>query len=287
MVVAAVAMVAAVACTPTETVEPTSTTASTTSSSTSTVPPGTDPCASGGLAFTAEGLVATVGDAESDATRIGGIRWQPEPSCERILVEFSTGAGSPATSVGLIGVSILSGTGIVRITLPDSVDETAVADLTTDGELASRLFVVRDGDGSLFIDVVTTTGVAVGARAFVQASPALLIIDLVSAPDAPIPAGAAVSDTSVVATPLPGPALYPLTVEGYARPSIRSVRLLVISGDVVDIDRAIALSGATDAWQAVATRLDDGPSGMSTIFLGAADANGRPAEGSTVAVDLP
>lgn len=246
-----------------------------------------DACAGGGLAFRSEGLVATVGDAGSDATRIGGIRWQPAPSCERFVIEFATESDSPASSLGLTGVTMLAGAGIVRVSLPEAVAATSVADLVSDGALTSRLYVVREADGSLFIDIHGASEVPLGARAFAQSSPARLIIDLVAVDDSPIPVGSAVSDVSVVPSPLPGPALYPLTIEAYAQPALRSIRLLLIDDESITVDRAIALPGGTDAWQSLSSRLDDGPSGVTTLFIGTADANGRPADGATVTIDLP
>ena len=228
-----------------------------------------------------------MGDTDSDATRIGGIRWQPATSCERLVIEFTTQADSPASSLGLTGVTMLPGAGIVRVTLPETITTTSVADFMTDGELTSRVYVVRDADGSVFIDIHGAPDVPMGARAFAQSSPATLIVDLVAVTDAPIPVGAASSDVSVVPSPLPGPALYPLTIEAYAQPALRSVRLLLIDDDEITIDRAIALSGSSDAWQAFSSRLDDGPSGATTLFVGTADVNGRPADGATVTIDLP
>lgn len=285
--VLAAAVLLVTSCSP-DSSEVTSTTTMPASTTTSSVAPaGTDPCVAGGLAFATDGLVATVGDTESDATRIGAVVWQPSATCERLIIDFTTDTGSPATSLGLSGVSVLSGAGIVRISLADDVRGTAVADLTTDGDLTNRVFVVRDLDDTLSIDIVGAEGVAVGTRAFLQGSPARLIVDLVAAPDAPTPVGAAVSDTAVIPSPLPGPALYPLTVEAYAQPSLRSVRLLIISNDSIAVDRTLALAGASDAWQAISSRLDDGPSGRATVFVGTADANGRPDDGATVIVDLP
>ena len=283
----AATLIAVTACSPSTSVDTTTSTPAGGSSTTTTGGTTGDPCASGGLAFTSEGLVATLGDSESDARRIDGIRWQPEATCERFIIDFASDSGSPARSLGLTGVSALAGTGIVRISLPTTVADTAVADLTTDGSLSARVYVIRDGDGGLFVDIIGAPDTAVGARAFAQASPARLIIDLVAAADAPVPVGPATSGVSVVPSPLPGPALYPLTVDAYAQPGLRSVRLLVISEEAVAIDRAIALGGGTDAWQAFSTRLDDGPSGPASLFVGTTDVNGRPAEGATVAVDLP
>lgn len=282
-----VALVATSACSPGTSGDTTATTGPVETTSTAAPPTSGDACASGGLPFTSDGLVATIGETDADAMRIDGVRWQPEASCERFVIAFSTDTGSPATSFGLTGVTMLSGAGIVRIALPVSVSETAVADLTTDGDLTDRLYVVRDPDGVLFLDILGTPEVAIGVRAFAQASPARLIVDVVEAPDSPIPVGPATSAVSVVPSPLPGPALYPVTVDGYAQPGLRAVRLLVISNDAISVDRAIALGGDADAWQAFSSRLDDGPSGPATIFVGTTDVNGRPSEGSTVAVDLP
>ena len=242
---------------------------------------------SGDLAFESEGLVAAIGDRDSDATRLTQIRWDPGVGCERLTIGFDTDSGAPATTLGLTGVTAFPVAGYVRITLPEEIARTAVADLRTDGALVDRIYVVRDETGSLHIDVLGTGGVPLASRAFTTTSPASLVLDLTAAEDAPVPVGLATSDSAVIVSPLPGPALYPFTVEAYGQPSLRSIRLQLSRNDITSVDRAIALDGAPDAWQAFSARIDDGSSGASILFVGVVDPNDRPLEGATVSVDLP
>ena len=95
------------------------------------------------------------------------------------------------------------------------------------------------------------------------------------------------SESAVVITPPPGPTLYPFTVAGYAVPGAGSVDLLVSNDGPGTVNVTIALEGATDAWQAVSTRIDDGPSGQAILFLGRVDANEVPLTGAEVPLDLP
>jgi hypothetical protein len=90
-----------------------------------------------------------------------------------------------------------------------------------------------------------------------------------------------------VITPPPGPTLYPFTVEAYVMPGAGSVRVLLTSNDVDVINLAIALDGTVDAWQAFASRIEDGPAGRSVLFVGQVDANDRPVDGVEVPLDLP
>ena len=254
---------------------------------TTTAPPGNDPCTSGGLPFSSEGLIASLGEPAADATRISEIRWDPAATCERITMAFATESGAPATTLGLTGVTAFTFTGSLRVTLPPDITATAVADSHLDGDLVQQLYVVRGPARDLFVDIIGVPGEPMAARAFLTTSPATLVIDVVRAPNAPATGPVARSDAAVVVSPPQGPALYPVAVEAYAAPSLRTVRIQVTNGDSVAIDRALALAGDSDAWQAISTRIEDGPAGRSTLFVGIVDPNARQLEGATVVLDLP
>ncbi len=283
----AVIMVAltAGACTPSTTSDPT-TTADAALVTTLATPDG-DVCRSGDLEFETDGLVAALGDVEADATRISQIRWDPMATCERLIISFATDSGAPATTVGLTGVSLFAFAALVRVNLPETMSGTAVADSWTDGGLVDRTYVVRDESDIFFIDIHGAADAAIAVRAFTTRSPATLVIDFISQPDLPSPVGATVSETAVVITPSPGSALYPFTVEAYAQPSMRSVRVQLSQGETITLDSAVSLSGASDAWQSLRLPVDDGPAGPATLFVGRVDINDRQLEGALVPLDLP
>lgn len=265
--------------------QPSTTTTPAGSTTSTTQPAIQDACVSGDLAFGDDGLIAALGDTESDATALSRIRWEQGNACERLVISFATDSGAPATTLGLTGVTVIAFAGIVRVDLPETITSTAVADTLTDG-LIKRTYVVRDGP-DLSIDIHGDPGVPIAARAFVTSSPASLVIDVITMEDLPTPVGAGISDTAVVITPPPGPTLYPFTVEAYVMPGAGSVRVLLTSNDVDVINLAIALDGTVDAWQAFASRIEDGPAGRSVLFVGQVDANDRPVDGVEVPLDLP
>ncbi len=246
-----------------------------------------DVCVQGDLAFSSEGLIAAVGEDVGDATQIARIRWDGAGTCERITIAFSNDNGAPATTLGPTAVSVLEFAGVVRVTLPDKTLATAVADTLFEGNLIERAYVVRNLSDGLTIDLRSSEGVSIEARAFTTTSPSTLVIDVIRGRDGSQSVGAAQSQAAVVVTPVPGPNLYPLTVEGYATPGSRSVHLTLGVQDNDALDLAVALDGYTDAWQGFRVDLPDGPSGHATLFVGTVDANGRPLDGASVSLDMP
>jgi hypothetical protein len=246
-----------------------------------------DACQTGDLSFRGDGLIAALGVIESDATKISDIRWEPSGSCERIVISFAAGSGAPATALGISAVTAIPSAGLVRVSLAAEVTTTSVADLRLDGALIDRLYVVRASDGTMFVDVIGSADASLAVRAFVSGPPTVIVIDVIDVPDRPSHSGVAVSDTAVVFSPLPGPALYPVTIDAYAQPSLRSVRVQMTNGTTMTVDSALGIEGWSDAWQAVSTRVDGGPPGPATVFVGTVDPNGRPLVGATVAIDLP
>lgn len=281
--------VLAAACTPSPSADDPTTTTTTSGDTTTTstvIEPSADACVSGDLPFESDGLVAAVGEPNGDAARVTQIRWEGGAACERIVVGFSTDTGAPAARLGVTGVTVLAFAGIVRVDLPDAVSATAIADTLVEGSVVDRAYVIRDDAGAMAIDIHATPGVAIAARAVATGSPATLVIDVIPI-DGPPPVGATSSQEAVVVTPPPGPNLYPFTVEAYAPPGIRSIRVILSGGETPTTNVAIALDGLTDAWQAVATRIVDGPSGSAVLYVGNVDAEDRPLDGASVSLDLP
>ena len=274
------------ACTP-DTSSATSTTAAETPSTTTTAPSdATDACVAGDLAFDSDGLIAAVGEAESDATAISQIRWERGATCERLVISFASDSGAPATTLGVTGVTVIGFEGIVRIDLPDTIVASAVADQLTDS-LIHHTFVVRDEQTGMYIDIHTAGESGIAARAFTVASPASLVVDIVLDPSLPAPSGAAIGDAAVMVSPVNGPALYPFTVEAYVPPQLVSTNVVISEGDEEASSLTVGLPGYTDTWQGITTRIDDGPSGTVTVYVGNLDATGSLDSGASVALDLP
>jgi hypothetical protein len=246
-----------------------------------------DFCLVGDVPFVESGLVAAVGDDVGDATQIEQIRLEPAPTCERLIIEFANGSGAPAASIGPTGVTVLDFVGLVRVAVPPEITTTAITDTLLEGTLIRGVTVVRSEDGSLTIDVQGTEGTPLLARAFVTTSPATLVIDVATSLELPEPAGVTASASAVVVSPVPGPNLYPLTVEGYAAPGLHVVTIQLGTEDAGNVDLSVALNGDNDAWQAFRTSIADGPSGPATLFVGAADADGHPLDGASIFLDLP
>lgn len=270
-----------------ETVSSSSTTLQASTTSTTTTVPSDEICKIGDLRFGDEGLVAALGEDVGDATTISHIRWEASATCERLTITFASDSGAPASSLGPTGVSVLAFAGVVRILLPPELDSTAVADMLPDGDLVHRIFVVRDEDGTLSIDIHGTKHQPVAARAFTTASPSSLVIDITAATTGSTRSGVATSPVAIVMTPSPGPALYPISIEGYASPG--SDRLEVAFGGEDDFatERTISLAGFNDAWQGFTTVIADGPPGEATLFVGTLGPEGGQDEGVVVVLDLP
>jgi hypothetical protein len=273
------------ACTPTTSATTTSQPVSEPTTSLATAPE--DICAIGDLAFTEDGLAAALGEDVGDAAQIETIRWDGAGTCERVTIEFTTQDGAPATTLGPTGVSVISFSGIVRVVLPAEVATTAIADSLIGGNIIGRVYVVRLTDDTLVIDIHGVDAVPITARAVATASPASLVIDVSTNSSLTPPIGVTASAPTVVLSPVPGPNLYPITVEGYASPSLRSMRIQLSGDDEGQQDRSIALGGDIHAWQAFRNVIPDGPSGNTTLFVGTIDANDRPDVGAIVSLDLP
>lgn len=277
-----VVVIAAAACTPTEqesistTVAPTTTTAPTTD---------TPECLSGELPFVEQGVVAALDSQGRDAEAIAGIRWYALDGCERIEIEFLSATGSPASRIGPVGVSILSESGIVRVTMSDAIVDSAVADTTLNGDLVDGWFVIEGIDDGLTVDL--HLGARAAARAFTTTSPARLVIDLIQAgEDLPITRPA--SDGGIVLmSPQAGVSLYPLQIAGYSAPPIDAVRIRLSGSTGIFIDRSVSTLSPVHVWHAFDVGLADGPSGSLDLFVGTVSEEDEPESGVQLPLDLP
>lgn len=265
--------------TPTATVPPTSQTTTTTAT---TEPVDAPDCLAGDLPFAESGIAAALDSPQHDAITIGGIRWQPEQACERIMIEFLAEGGSPATRLGPVGVTVAQGSRVVRVSLPEAVAASAIGDSLLNGSLVHHVYVVEGIEDGLVVDLHLAQPAA--ARAFTTTSPSRLIIDL-----RPIADGAATAPQNatadvVLSSPRPGPELYPLRVAGYARPGVGAVQVTLRDQlGVVALSRSVSTVSSQHVWRAFTMTISDGPSGSVTVEV-TADTGGDPV---TVELDLP
>lgn len=258
----------------------------TTAPSTTTTSPTDAPiCRSGELPFVEEGVVAALDSQGRDARAIGGIRRYAFDGCERIEIEFLSVAGSPASRIGPVGVSMLSDSGIVRVTLSDAIADSAVADTTLNGDLVDAWFVVGGIAEGLTVDV--HLGRRVAARAFTTTSPARLVVDLVPIEE-DLPMTKPASEGGIVLmSPQAGVGLYPLRIAGYSAPNIGAVRIRLSDSTGVFVDRSISTRSPVYVWHAFEVGLTDGPSGTIDLFVGTVDNEDEPVSGVEVPLDLP
>ena len=150
-----------------------------------------------------------------------------------------------------------------------------------------RVFVVRSMDGNLSIDIHAVEQQAIAARAFTTGSPSTLVIDIAAADTPSTRSEGATSPVAIVMTPSPGPALYPVSIEGYAAPGAKRLEIDFIGADDFTANRTIQLIGFNDAWQGFTSVITDGPQGETTLFVGTHGPEGDQDEGVIVVLDLP
>jgi hypothetical protein len=277
-----VVVIATAACTAAEQESGSTTIAPTT---TTTLSPDTPSCLSGELPFVEQGVVAALDSQGRDARAIAGIRRHALEGCDRIEIEFLSVAGSPASRIGPVGVSMLADAGIVRVTLSDAIVDSAVADTTLNGDLLDGWFVIEGIADGLAVDLHLAARAA--ARAFTTTSPARLIIDLVPAPE-DLPIAIPASEGGIVLmSPQAGVGLYPLQIAGYSAPGIDAVRIRLSDSTGVFIDRSVSTLSPVHVWHAFDIGLTDGPSGSVDLFVGTVSEDGEPVAGVEVPLDLP
>ena len=242
------------------------------------------PCLSTTPAFTARGTVSVLGGSRPDATRLSGIDWISTPECERIVFNYLTEQGAPASQIGLSRLEFAPEQGILRIAMPRDVDVTGIADVRVDGSFVDKAFVVRAHTGELSVDLHMRSEAPVEARGLIIGSPARLVIDLQAGPadDAYAISRPTVADDVVVLSPAPGEARYPLRIRGYAR-TVRDVVTAGVDGPGPDVDRRITAADSGDAWGEFAVTISEGPGGQIVVHV----STDRPAPDGGDGVQIP
>jgi hypothetical protein len=264
----------------------TTTTTTVAAPTTTTIAPAGDlpPCLAGDTAFGRSGVVAAFGDDLDDAVQVASIRQESYDGCERVTVGFLTGDGAPAATLGPTDADFRPEAGIVRVTLPEEVTASAIADLTFDATAIRRAFVVRTRDGDLAVDLHLAATAVVVARAMGTRSPAQVLVDVT--PDADGIARSnppAIGDNVVVLSPGAGPITYPITITGYARTFEGTVVARLVTEDgTVATEETTTAADWLDAWGEFALTLTDGPTGPVVLFVG----EDSPEDGREVGVRL-
>ncbi len=260
-VVVAVVLLAG-ACSTGQGTAPTTTAATvTTTTATTTTTPQTGSCPGD---MSAGGALLVRSAAPGDAYRISTLEILKAEGCEQVIVGFATEAGAPATTLGSARVELLPDLGMLRLRLPE-IAQTSVTDSLIDSDLLARAYVVRDVDGSLFIDVHLHRPVV--AAASVSASPASITVALADAGGEAYPPAPA-NDSIVVVEPRPGKASYPLRVAGYARTFEANVVAKLLKGGSVDQQLVTTATDYLDTWGSFELVFPSGPQGRTELVVG-------------------
>lgn len=220
-------------------------------------------------AYVARGVVGTAGGPGGDARvvseiRLGSPRRAPgdEPArCERLVVDLATTEGAPATAVGLAGVELLADRGILRISLPQVVTQTATADSLLEGHLVDRVFVIADTEGRLTVDAHLRAAVAAAVAPTGRGS---VTVDLRREAEGP-PVPPAARPGVVLLAPEQVDAAYPLTVGGYGRSATGRLAVRLIgSDDVVETEVAVP----DHPWGWFELVIPAGPTGIVGLEVG-------------------
>ncbi|MDH3260725.1 MAG: Gmad2 immunoglobulin-like domain-containing protein [Acidimicrobiia bacterium] len=255
--------------------DPAATTTSSATSTTTIAPtpstiaavPDLPPCLAGDQAFATDGALARglLDGGESDAELVAGLSWTAFDGCERLVIEFATAGGAPATEPGGVRAELLRDLGIIRLRLDSRVTSTAIADRVVERQLVDQVYVVRSLDGDLYVDI--HLGSAVVARASINRSPAEVIVDL-RAGGPELVARPIVTDTAIVIIPTAPKAEYPFMVEGYARTSEATVVLRILEGNRLDREDVAAVADYLITWGEFRFEVPEGPNGNIDVFVG-------------------
>ena len=240
------------------------------------------------MAFGDRGVIATYGEEGADSAQIAAVRWADHETCERLVIDFLTIDGAPASALGPASTELLAEAGIVRISLPLGVTTTAIADTVLDGDLTKRVYVVRNAAGGLFVDLHLNTDTATEVRSFSLTAPARAVVDLRRGTrDAgQILAPPRIGPNVVVLGPSPGPQTYPITVLGYARTFEANVIARLYEQGTSARTVFTTATDYIEAWGSFGMVIDSGPTGEVELFVGEDSAKDGSEIGVRIDLDL-
>ncbi|MGH9891869.1 MAG: Gmad2 immunoglobulin-like domain-containing protein [bacterium] len=269
-------------CTGTGSVTTTSVATTTTEDAPTTSITSTTPAGCPGTPLVNDGEVAKASQPSSDADQIDAITVETVNQCERILVDFVTAEGAPATEPPTFTAEFLSAVGVLRIAL--DVELTTVTDQQVQSGLIERLYVVRQEDCSLFIDIHLAA--AAEARVSVDSSTGQLLVELQ-------PTGGAYDATPTVAVnivliaPVPGSVGVPVTLNGYSRNFEANTIGRISQGSTVLAEDFTHAADWVETWGEFTLTLEPTGSGDAELFAGEQSAQDGSDRGVVIQIDLP
>lgn len=222
------------------------------------------PCVTGTAAFEATGSIGATGRTATDARALRQISWDVYERCERLSLTFAAAEGAPAVVTPQSTGSLDRTNGIVRIRLPEEVGTSVIATQIVETPLIDELYVVRDRDGTLSVNV--HLGAPAEARLLGGSGPASLWLDLIPGGE-PYEAAPVRSGDVVLVTPTGGTTRYPLSVAGYARSG--EPILVRLAGAGTEAESTTEPAGDGGEWGAYDAIFTDGPIGPTTLTAGA------------------
>ncbi|HKX76878.1 MAG TPA: Gmad2 immunoglobulin-like domain-containing protein [Acidimicrobiia bacterium] len=254
-------------------------TTTTDASTTTTSPPAG---CSGEGEFVDDGRVAESDQPSSDAERVGQVSWNTTTGCETFVIELVTAEGAPATTPPSMTADFLREIGVLRIDL--EVVGTAITDQLVESGLVDRFYVVRQADGTLFLDLILAAPAL--ARVSSTTSPGAVIVELE-------PGGTNYTRTPltgglfVVTSPGEGAVDSPIPIRGYGRPFEATVLIELIQGGGVVAQATTNSADYVETWGEFSLDLDPDASGSAQLFVGETSADDGSPRGVLIPVELP
>lgn len=267
------------ACGGATTVAPSTAPATTVQAGSSTTTVNSAPCLEGAGGFIGDGPLGSRARDTADAATVTGLTLTPYEGCEQLIVELAAASGAPATSLGTTSAEFIRRFGVVRVHLDPTVTDTGLSDIVLGGTLAERVYVVRDFDDSLFVDIHLTD--AAVARFSEISNPARLVVDL--APGGSVVRTPERSDF-VVVMPLPDPLAAPVTIEGYGRTFEANVILRARQAGEIVAEEFTTSTDYLETWGRFELALPPQLTGDLELFIGEDSARDGSEQGVRLAV---
>lgn len=239
-------------------------------------PAETKPDAAESADFTADDALTGGGDIAGAS--IANVRFGQHEGFERLVIDFEDAGTLPQWRLDMAAAE-----GVLRIHLPN-VKATAFTDGELAGALLSNVYVVRNLDGSLFVDVFTPASFKY--RVEELGDPVRLVID-VAAEGTDTNSLPVTSKSTVLISPRPWPTLKgTLAVSGYSRNFEANNVIILQDGEGNELARAIATStDYIETWGFFSTELSiPDRTGTGVLLVGDFDAQSGSFTGVTIPV---
>ena len=232
--------------------------------------------------FIEAGPVASSPQNTADSERIGLISWSTTQTCEVFTIEMVTAEGAPATTPPSVTAELLRDVGILRVDL--DVTGTAITDQLVQSGLVDRLYVVRQFDGSLFVDLILNAPAT--ARVSTAGSPGVVTIELQPGGGdysaAPLAGG-----LFVVTSPAEGEVQLPIPILGYGRPFEANVVIQLSQGGSIVTETFTNSADYIDTWGEFAHEVETPARGSADLFIGEFSANDGSPSGVVIPITIP